>query len=218
MKALRIIRETGLLRSFQQAHHHPQSKLETMTRISQGATRPPSASYSSSPFSRLLFKQSRTRLFRRPFAKRPNSTDSTPNFDPTPNLGSPEPSLSLSQRLRKLSREYGWSALGVYLLLSAVDFPFCFIAVRWLGTDRIGRWEHVIVERFWKVVELALPNLRGQGALPVDDVEGVGEPVGRVYSQVDAQSNEVGVPGYDHGVKEAEQRNKAEASECRLGS
>lgn len=47
--------------------------------------------------------------------------------------------------MRKLSREYGWSALGVYLALSALDFPFCFLAVRTLGTDRIGHWEHVIV-------------------------------------------------------------------------
>lgn len=53
---------------------------------------------------------------------------------------------SLSQKLRKLSREYGWSALGVYLLLSAVDFPFCFAAVRFLGADRIGHYEHVILQ------------------------------------------------------------------------
>lgn len=53
---------------------------------------------------------------------------------------------SLSQRLRKLSREYGWAALGVYLGLSALDFPFCFAAVRLLGVDRIGHLEHVVVE------------------------------------------------------------------------
>ena len=53
--------------------------------------------------------------------------------------------MSLSQRLRKLSREYGWSALGVYLLLSAIDFPLCFVAVRFFGAERIGHIEHVIV-------------------------------------------------------------------------
>jgi hypothetical protein len=52
---------------------------------------------------------------------------------------------SLSQRLKKLSREYGWSALGVYLALSALDFPFCFAAVRLLGVERIGYWEHIAV-------------------------------------------------------------------------
>ncbi|KAJ5653476.1 hypothetical protein N7490_000479 [Penicillium lividum] len=53
---------------------------------------------------------------------------------------------SLSQRLRKLSREYGWAALGVYLTLSALDFPICFAAVRLLGVERIGHFEHVVVQ------------------------------------------------------------------------
>lgn len=47
--------------------------------------------------------------------------------------------------MRKLSREYGWAAFGVYMGLSALDFPFCFLAVRIIGTERIGHWEHVIV-------------------------------------------------------------------------
>ena len=63
-----------------------------------------------------------------------------------PTLQSPsEPALSLSARLRKLSREYGWSAFGVYLLLSALDFPFCFMAVRYIGADTIGHYEHIVV-------------------------------------------------------------------------
>ena len=55
--------------------------------------------------------------------------------------GSDEPQ-SLSARLRKLSREYGWAAVGVYLGLSVLDFPFCFLLVRTVGTERIGtsRW------------------------------------------------------------------------------
>ncbi|KXG52324.1 uncharacterized protein PGRI_086080 [Penicillium griseofulvum] len=56
-----------------------------------------------------------------------------------------EEKASLSQRLKKLSREYGWAALGVYLGLSALDFPFCFAAVRLLGVERIGYYEHVVV-------------------------------------------------------------------------
>lgn len=34
----------------------------------------------------------------------------------------------------------------MYLGLSALDFPFCFIAVRLLGVERIGHWEHVVVQ------------------------------------------------------------------------
>jgi hypothetical protein len=79
-------------------------------------------------------------------------------LNPTPHLGSPEPALSLSQRLKKLSREYGWSAVGVYFALSVLDFPFCFLAVRLLGTDRIGRYEAVLKNGFWSVVRIAFPN------------------------------------------------------------
>ena len=45
---------------------------------------------------------------------------------------------SLGARLKKLSREYGWTAVGVYMALSVLDFPFCFLLVRTVGTDRIG--------------------------------------------------------------------------------
>lgn len=34
----------------------------------------------------------------------------------------------------------------MYLGLSALDFPFCFAAVRLLGVERIGHFEHVAVE------------------------------------------------------------------------
>lgn len=86
-----------------------------------------------------------------------NSTKQSPN--PTPNLGSSEPAPSLSQRLKKLSREYGWTAVGVYLALSALDFPFCFLAVRALGTERIGQWEHNVVEYVKSVVAIPFPGL-----------------------------------------------------------
>jgi hypothetical protein len=85
-----------------------------------------------------------------------------PRPDPTQHLHSPEPSLSLSQRLKKLSKEYGWTALGVYLGLSVLDFPFCFLAVRLLGTERIGRWEHAVIDTFWSVVYAAFPKYRKQ--------------------------------------------------------
>jgi hypothetical protein len=88
---------------------------------------------------------------------RNNSTKPSPN--PTSNLGSPEPAPSLSQRLKKLSREYGWTAVGVYLLLSALDFPFCFLAVRALGTERIGQWEHAVVEFVKSIISIPFPGM-----------------------------------------------------------
>ncbi|KAL9043764.1 MAG: hypothetical protein Q9214_003058 [Letrouitia sp. 1 TL-2023] len=129
-----------------------------------------------------------------------------PQFNPTQNLGSPEPSLSLSQRLRKLSREYGWSALGVYLLLTALDFPFCFLAVRWLGTDRIGRWESAILDAFWSIIPFQLEPLRGSQASESASTEKNPEE----YRVAGPSADAIGVPIYDHGLKEAEQRNRSE--------
>ena len=76
---------------------------------------------------------------------------------------------SLSERLKKLSREYGWAALGVYLALSALDFPFCFAAVRLLGVERIGHYEHVVVgyvkDKFKAIWPTTEEGSDGQGKL-----------------------------------------------------
>jgi hypothetical protein len=53
----------------------------------------------------------------------------------------------------------------VYLGLSLIDFPLCFIAVRLLGTDRIGHYEEVVKNALWSVVRLVIPDA---GKTPVD--------------------------------------------------
>lgn len=83
----------------------------------------------------------------------------------------PEPT-GFSARMKKLSKEYGWTALGVYLALSVLDFPFCFLLVRTVGTERIGKlvlqccrseqrltscvslahFEHIVISWFEKVI------------------------------------------------------------------
>ncbi|KAF2715918.1 hypothetical protein K431DRAFT_236584 [Polychaeton citri CBS 116435] len=74
-------------------------------------------------------------------------------------LNGPKP-LSFSERMKKLSREYGYAALGVYLGLSAIDLPLCYLGVSWAGADKVAAVEHWVVERFWQLVEIALPNIR----------------------------------------------------------
>ncbi|EPS34110.1 hypothetical protein POX_a00909 [Penicillium oxalicum] len=78
----------------------------------------------------------------------------------------------LSQRLRTLSREYGWAALGVYLGLSALDFPVCFVAVQLLGVDRIGHWEHVIVTSVKNAVHAVWPSEWSQSGKRQPDEDG----------------------------------------------
>ncbi|MCJ1475358.1 hypothetical protein MMC13_004020 [Lambiella insularis] len=160
------------------------------------------------PFTKRSFQplQSASRSFRprpsgsfplkRLFSEKPPTP---PKYDPTPDLSSPKASLSLSQRMRKLSREYGWSAVGVYFLLTALDFPFCFIAVRALGTERIGEWEHKIIEWVKRAVPVQIPEKwrkteKESGVMEAQDALGAT------------------VAGYDHGVKEAEKANAGESA------
>ena len=49
-----------------------------------------------------------------------------------------EEQLSLGARLRKLSREYGKAAVGVYFILSVLDFPVFFLLVKAVGAERVG--------------------------------------------------------------------------------
>ncbi|KAK1076699.1 DUF1279 super [Friedmanniomyces endolithicus] len=63
-------------------------------------------------------------------------------------------------KFKELSRKYGWTAVGVYFGLSILDFPFCFLAVRWLGTERIVAAEEWVVDGFWDVTERAAPGAR----------------------------------------------------------
>lgn len=126
----------------------------------------------------------------------------------------PDAQLSLSQRLKKMSKDYGWAAVYVYLGLSALDFPFCFLAVKLLGTDLIGHWEHVIVS-----------NVKGLLQWPISGTvqEQMGDAVQKVVESVDPTEGkrlleESGSDAYtveDHGYREAEKANTgADASMC----
>lgn len=92
--------------------------------------------------------------FRNSRQARPNSTKATGH-----EVGSQKP-LSLSDRMKEMSRKYGWIVVGIYLGLSVLDFPFCFLAVRWFGTERIAAAEHAIMDGFWGLVEKAVPSLK----------------------------------------------------------
>src|SRR5277367_942629 len=75
---------------------------------------------------------------------------------PSISLSPEDPKLPVTQRLKILFKKYRWPALAVYLGLGAVDFGIAFIAVRAFGTERIGRYEKIILDKVedtfgWKV-------------------------------------------------------------------
>ncbi|OQO05280.1 hypothetical protein B0A48_09047 [Cryoendolithus antarcticus] len=86
----------------------------------------------------------RDRIANRFRSIRNSSTQSPHSPSPAPAIQTPEPT-GLTARLRRLSKQYGWVAVGVYFGLSVIDFPFCFLAVRLAGPERIGKLEHAIL-------------------------------------------------------------------------
>lgn len=98
------------------------------------------------------------------------------------------------------------------MLLTALDFPFCFAAVRYLGADRIGHYEHVLVES----VKSAIPEQVKQKWREL--IHGSGDqvvvvPAGGGTTNVDRDTNvdQIAVPaGFDHGVRDAEERSTKE--------
>jgi N-terminal acetyltransferase 2 len=136
--------------------------------------------------------------------RRHNSSSSSPSeAQPT----------SLKERLKKMSREYGWTAVGVYLALSALDFPFCFLAVRLIGTETIGHYEHVVVEGVkgflkWPIQGSPVAEMVADGAVE----EGAGgkelEQANNERKRLLDDKSEVEV--VDHGYREAEKANRGD--------
>ncbi|KIW67203.1 hypothetical protein PV04_06470 [Phialophora macrospora] len=143
---------------------------------------------SFSPFQ--MPRSSRLRVPRRPTGRRYNSSTSAPNAEPA----------SLKDRLKKMSREYGWTAVGVYLALSALDFPFCFLAVRLIGTDTIGHYEHVIVEGVKGLLKWPIREAGGDVVQEVEVTDGK-----RI---LDEKSEDEVLD--DHGYREAERANRGD--------
>ena len=91
--------------------------------------------------------------------------------------------------MKQLSREYGYGALAVYFGLSALDFPFCFLAVRYLGKERIA----IVEQTFINTVTNAFRSI----------AQGVGLKVGQEGDQQKVavvQGNETGVSDLEQAV------------------
>jgi N-terminal acetyltransferase 2 len=59
---------------------------------------------------------------------------------PSPGTGGGDDAkLPLTTRLKILIKSYGWYALGVYFVLTVVDFSIAFAAVNLLGAAQVGR-------------------------------------------------------------------------------
>lgn len=96
--------------------------------------------------------------------------------------------------MKKLFKEYGYLSVGVYLMFSALDFPFCFLAVRLAGPERIGQLEHQILSSL-KGVTKPVWNVIGPVVGPV--VETIREATSRI------RTGAVKTAGVDMGESDA---------------
>ncbi|TGO53198.1 hypothetical protein BCON_0128g00260 [Botryotinia convoluta] len=148
------------------------------------------------PSSETLFQRLRTRTNRYFHNSSPRR-----NGEAKPeNLGD---DTSLSGRMKKLSREYGWSVVGVYIFLSAADFPFCYLLVRTLGTDRIGEWEHTITSSIKTIIPESIKTTFHEWRVAM-------QKASHDVTGSDKLGDGVEMAGW--GVEEAEERNKRDAS------
>ncbi|PHH69763.1 hypothetical protein CDD80_6516 [Ophiocordyceps camponoti-rufipedis] len=116
--------------------------------------------------------------------------------------------LSLGARLKKLSKEYGWSAVGVYLALSVLDFPFCFLLVKVVGTEKIGKMEHYIVSTLSRLIpESMMQRWRAYRHGTADSQQ---QPQEQQQQQTGSDGGAATVVGW--GVEEAQRSNDEEAS------
>ncbi|KAF8624249.1 hypothetical protein AX15_005969 [Amanita polypyramis BW_CC] len=74
------------------------------------------------------FRLSAPRLF----APAPRLLHPSPTQPPLP------PNPSLSHRLKHLIKTYGWYALGVYIVISTLDFAVAFASINLLGADYVA--------------------------------------------------------------------------------
>ncbi|KAH9935394.1 uncharacterized protein B0H18DRAFT_1207025 [Fomitopsis serialis] len=68
-------------------------------------------------------------------------TDSPPRSPPPNDPESPglPPDATLSQRLKHLIKAYGWYALGMYIVVGALDFAVAFAGINIIGAEHVSR-------------------------------------------------------------------------------
>ncbi|KAI0702952.1 hypothetical protein C8T65DRAFT_535848, partial [Cerioporus squamosus] len=85
----------------------------------------------------------------------PSSGQSSHESDSSHSL---PPNASLSQRLKHLIKSYGWYALGVYLILSALDFSVAFAAVNVLGAEHVSKVAAEVKDYFASLIHSTPPE------------------------------------------------------------
>ena len=133
----------------------PRISATSLSRTAPCRSRAPQAQLSHLIRPRFVASRPTPSYYRQPKRSYSQPPPSRPN--PTPNLNSPEPH-SFTARLKKLSREYGWTVVGVYLALTVADLPLCFLTVNLVGAERVAYAEHVLLDGAKTVIQKVFPD------------------------------------------------------------
>lgn len=96
-------------------------------------------------------------------------TDSNSNSGHQHNSNLP-PNATLSQRLKHLIKSYGWYALGVYVVIGALDFGVAFAGVNLLGAEYVSQVATSVKETISKTIHSHPPEPG------LDEMEGTRNP------------------------------------------
>ncbi|KAJ3823136.1 hypothetical protein EV361DRAFT_810161 [Lentinula raphanica] len=99
--------------------------------------------------------RSQSRLFSN-FPARLNS--SSPSRGSSPTTQPSDENVSFSQRLKHLIKSYGWYALGVYLVIGAVDFAVAFAAINLIGAEQVSQIAASVKESVASVIHSRPPE------------------------------------------------------------
>ncbi|KAJ7594845.1 hypothetical protein C8J56DRAFT_927773 [Mycena floridula] len=99
------------------------------------------------------------------FPARLDASNSIPQSSTTPN-SSPPPDATLSQRLKHLIKSYGWYALGVYLIVGALDFGVAFAAINLIGAQQVSQITESIKDSVSEMIHSKPPEPGREGLEP----------------------------------------------------
>lgn len=99
--------------------------------------------FTTSPSPTRAYINSLRNSFRSPFKRTSFRFNSSTTRNAPPPPGGKKP-----QGIKALMKEYGYPALAVYLALSMIDLPICYVLVHSMGQDKIQYYENRVKQTF----------------------------------------------------------------------
>lgn len=79
-------------------------------------------------------------------AKNPEGKEHSHESSSGTQSDSTKKAAGLMDRLKELTRKYGWATVAVYFLLSAVDFGLCFFVINLIGAEHVRHAQDYILD------------------------------------------------------------------------